>query len=216
MRFVLERLTDPDIEPVTVADFVRNVGEFQAAATERQADIEMAIAAAREWVEKETSRVLIEQQWRLTITDAINGYDSVQAPPPCGYASGAFSSRCGEIFLRRSPVIAIVSFVSVDSVGDETEVDPATYELRDESSKWPRIVTLNGSSWNAGTYRIVFRAGYADRDSSPQQEATVVPARLRQAVQLYAEALYDRDRMDELEGAASRLIASENCNTGIA
>ena len=47
MRFVLERVSEPDIEPITAAEFVRNVGEFDVAATTRADDITRLITAAR-------------------------------------------------------------------------------------------------------------------------------------------------------------------------
>jgi len=216
MRFVLERVTQPEIEPVSAAEFIRNIGEFQEAATTRADDITGVIAAAREWAEKDTGRALIDQKWRLTLSDAINGYDSVQTPS-AGCMYGTFTPVAGEILLRRSPIIAITSFVSVDATGAETEIDPDAYELREADSKWPKIVSLNGAAWSRGAYRLEYRAGYADRESSPQQAPDVVPSRFRRAILLYAEALYDRDdRMEALMQAAWRLIEAENCNTGLA
>lgn len=218
MRFTLERVSDPDIEPVTVAEFVRNVGEFAANATVREADIERLIAGAREWAEHETGRALIDQAWRLTITDGVGAvYDPVQRPPPEGYYTGQTGPRTGEILLMRSPVLAITSFVTVDAAGDETAVDAATYELREADSKWPRLVGLDGTTWGTGTFRIGFRAGYANRVASPQEDASVVPARFKQAILLHAQAYYDRDEkmMEKLLDAAERLIAPERCHFGL-
>jgi uncharacterized phiE125 gp8 family phage protein len=214
VRYVLERTSEPEIEPVSAAEFIRNVGEFSSAATERADDISLAITAAREWVEKRTGRALIDQGWRLTLTDDQAAYDRVagSADVVTGYITSAMT--CIPLF--RSPVIEITSFVSVDSAGDETAIDSATYELREADSKWPKLVALNSASWGTGTYRIGLRAGYANRDVSPGEGASVVPARFRKAILLYAEALYDRERMDELMQTADSLIAPENCNTGLA
>lgn len=217
-RWVLERVTDPEIEPVTAAAFVRNVGEFSAAATERADDIAAVISTAREWAEKLTGRALIDQTWRLTISDGTGAsYDPVQEPPP-SVLCGVYTGRTSEIALRRSPVIAISSFVSVDAAGVETTIDASTYELREADSKWPKLVGLNGASWTTGTFRITFRAGYANRDVSPAEGAEVVPARFKQAILLYAEALYDRDerRMQSLMDTAEGLIAAEACGLGAA
>lgn len=218
MRFVLERLSEPEIEPVTAAEFVRNVGEFPAAATERADDIARLIASAREWVEHDTGRALIDQSWRLTITDGVGAiYDPVQRPPPVGYYTGQTGPRVGEILLMRSPVLAITSFVTVDAAGDETAVDAATYELREADSKWPRLVGLDGTTWGTGTFRIVFRAGYANRVASPQEDASVVPDRFKQAILLHAQAHYDLDEklMDKLLAAAEGLITPERCHFGL-
>lgn len=218
MRFTLERVSEPDIEPITAAEFVRNVGEFPAAATSRADDISRLIAGAREWAEHYTGRALIDQTWRLTITDGVGAlYDPVQKPPPVGYYTGQTGPRVGEILLMRSPVLAITSFVTVDASGDETAVDAATYELREQDSKWPRLVGLDGTTWGTGTFRIVFRAGYANRVASPQEDAGVVPERFKQAILLHAEAHYDRDEkmMEKLLEAAENLIAPERCHFGL-
>lgn len=216
MQFALERLVSPDIEPVSAAEFVRNVGEFSEAATERADDIARVIAAAREWAEHETSRALIDQTWRLTISDGSEAIDSVRAPA-YGYYCGTWRPLAGEVLLRRSPALAIVSFKSVDADGDETDVDADTYELREAGTKFPKIVGLNGAAWVTGTYRITFRAGFADRDSSPQQDASVVPACFRQAILLHAEAHYDRSKdSDAMVATAARLIRYERCNLDFA
>lgn len=219
MRFVLERTSEPEIEPVTAAEFVRNVGEYSAAATERADDIARVITAAREWAEDRTGRALIDQTWRLTLTDG-HSYDSVAEPPQVGYYCGDWYGRSGEIMLRRSPVIAITSFVSVDVEGAETAIDSDTYELREAGSKWPKLVGLNGASWTyPATYRITYRAGYADRDVSPADGVSVVPARFRQAILLYAQALYDA--ADEKMSAAmietaEKLLSGERCGLDFA
>lgn len=216
MRFTLERVSNPDIEPVTNAEFVRNVGEFAAAATTRADDITRLIASAREWVEHETGRALIDQSWRLTITDGVGAiYDPVQEPQKC--YTGKTGPRAGEILLMRSPVLAITSFVTVDAAGAETAVDDATYELREADSKWPRLVGLNGTTFGSGTFRIVFRAGYANRVASPQEGASVVPDRFKQAILMHAQAHYDLDEkvMGILLDTAGRLIAPERCHFGL-
>lgn len=217
MRFTLERVSEPSVEPVTAAEFVRNVGEFAAAATTRADDITRLITTAREWAEHYTGRALIDQSWRLTITDGVGAlYDAVQEPPK-GCYTGTTGPRVGEILLMRSPVLAITSFVTVDAAGDETAVDAATYELREQDSKWPRLVGLDGTTWGTGTFRIVFRAGYADLTASPVEDASVVPERFKQAILLHAEAHYDRDEkmMGRLIDAAEALISPERCHFGL-
>lgn len=219
MRFILERIAAPEVEPVSVAEFVRNAGEFTEAGTERADDIERCLQSAREWAEAETGRALIDQTWRLTLTDDLGTtYDPVTTPPPCGYFTGSWRARAGEILLRRSPALSVISFKSMDAAGDETDVDAATYELRDQNTKWPRIVGLNGAAWIAGTFRITFRAGYADRDVSPAEDGAEVPAVFRSAILLYAQALYDHEdaQADALKTAAERLLRYERCNLDFA
>lgn len=218
MRFALERISDPEIEPVSAAEFVRNAGEFQDAATERADDISRVITAAREWVEDHTGKVLVDQTWRLTLTDQ-PAYDAIVGPAN-GYYCGDWYGRGGEIMLRRSPAIAITSFSSVDAAGAETVIDDDTYELREADTKWPKLVGVNGATWTfPGTYRIVFRAGYADRDVSPAQDASAIPARFRQAILLYAQALYDSaddKTAAAMMDAAEGLLRGERCGLDFA
>lgn len=214
MRFVLERVTQPDIEPVTLAEMRRHLRCYDDVTVDDD-DITALIVGGRQWAESYTGRALIDQRWRLTLTDQEGAYDPVQTPPPGCY--GHVDYRRGEILLRRSPALEIVSFVTVNSAGDETAVDASAYELREADSKWPRIVSLTGSGWTSGTFRVVFRAGYATREGSPQEDATVVPVAFAQAIKLWVEANYDRDEkmMAPLLETAERLLDQERCHFGL-
>ncbi len=226
MKFTLERVTQPEIEPVTLAEAKRHLREF-AGTTDLDGDIEDLIKGGREWVENFTGRALIDQTWRLTIGDqpyfdTVIG-DIVRVFPemsnPYGFYGGAFFwFRNREILLRKAPVLAIESFVSVDSAGTETTIDPTTYALREQDSKWPRIVPLSGATWGYGMFRLTFRAGFADRTGSPQQGAEMVPVRFKQAIKLWAEAHYDRDpiMMQKLLDAATNVIRPERSDLSIA
>lgn len=209
MKFVLEPVSGPDIEPVTVDEMKVHLGEYTTQ-TDRDDEIEALITSAREWVEDFTGRVLIEQAWRLTV-----GPDVFV---PADSTTGEIADGADGIHLRRSPALAITSVATVGSDGEETEVDAADYQLREGDSKWPRVVLLNGGSWSTGTTRIEFRAGFADRTVSPQQDATAVPARFKQAMKLHVEAHYDRDMamMEKLLKAAENLIRPERCHVGLA
>jgi uncharacterized phiE125 gp8 family phage protein len=213
MRFALERVSSPDIEPVTLTEAKRHLGEFDDVTT-RDDDVTALITAAREWVEDFTGRALVDQRWRLTFGDAAS-VDSVATPTVPNQSSELLGT---EIFLRKSPALSIVSFVSVASDGTETAVDPATYELREADGRWPRVIGLDGTAWISGVYRIVFRAGYADRDLSPQEGAEVVPERFKMAMKLWIEAMYDRDErmMKVLLDTAEGLIRSERTEIGLA
>lgn len=218
MKYVFERTSEPGLEPIELARMKRELGEFSDV-IDRDDDITAQIVAGREWVEDYTGRALVDQTWRLNIShggiasgDDVGGY-SVQR----GYYAGPFfwSSRIGEIFLRRSPVLAITSFRSVDADGVETTIDASTYEVRDGDSKFPRLVAKSGATWtNAQDLRIEFRAGYADRTGSPIQDATVIPERFKQAIILYAKALYNEQ--PELIKTAEKLIRSQRVHMGFA
>ena len=213
MRFVLERVSQPEVEPVSLAEMKRHLREF-ADITENDDDITALIIGGRQWVEHETGRALVDQSWRLTLTDKFGVSDSVAAPDCCGFLHPLAS----EIQLRRSPVLSITEFVTVDALGDEVEIDADTYELREADSKWPKLVGLSGASWGSGTFRITFRAGFADRTASPGEDVSVIPVTLRQAIKLWVEANYDRDEktMKLLLDTAERLIESERCHFGLA
>lgn len=213
MRYVLERVSGPAEEPVTLAEAKRHLREFSTV-TDNDADITALIQAAREWVEEYTGRALFEQQWRLTIGD--NPQIDTVSRPACYCAPR--ESLGTEIYLRKSPALAIVSFVSVDAAGVETAVAATDYELREADSRWPRVVALNGANWSTGVYRIVFRAGYANTVSSPAEDATVIPERFKQAIKLWVEAHYDRDErmMMVLLNAAEGLVRAERVELGFA
>lgn len=233
MNFTLERVSQPDIEPVTLAEMKRHLRCFLSV-TDEDDDITALIVAAREWVEDYTARALIDQTWRLTLGSRLSGYsiggDRVSGyTPGLGFGCGWFGERdwlhwmrSGEIMLRKAPIIALTSFVSVDQAGAETAIDPASYELREANSKWPRLVPLNGISWPTtgifAGFRVTFRAGFADRTGSPQQDASVVPTRFKQAMKLWAEANYDRDpvMMPLLLDVAQQIVKPERADLSIA
>jgi len=215
--FLLERVSGPATEPVTLAAMKLHLRGF-ANVTDLDTEVSEIITTAREWVEEYTGRALMDQTWRITINN-----DSRTCPAPSAGDMGWWPAWTRwlaqrEILLMRSPVLAITSFVTVDSAGTETAVAPTVYALTEPDSKWPRIAGLSGSTWNGSTLKIEFRAGYANAALSPAEGSEVVPARLIQAMKLYASALYDRDEkmMDKLIEAAQNLVKPERCGLGIA
>lgn len=213
MRWTLERVSQPAFEPVRLAEMKRHLRASDATSP-LDGDIEALIKSAREWVEDYTGRALIDQQWRLTLSPYLG-----RAALPAGAYSGDYrESATGEILLRRSPVLGIVSVGSFDSDGAETAASGASYEARGVDTKWPTLYPLSGASWGAGEQRIVFRAGYADTTGSPQEDASVVPERYKQAIKLHVEAHYDRnpETMKMLLDAAKALVKDERCSLSMA
>jgi uncharacterized phiE125 gp8 family phage protein len=218
MRFVLERTSDPAIEPVTLAEIKAHVREFDDI-TANDTQLLSLVKNGREWVEDLTGRALIDQTWRLSITTRAGEPTADTITSPAFYAGHFNWARVGEIMLRRSPVLAITAFASVDADGVETTIDAATYALRDATSKWPRLLPLSTATFlSASELRVTFRAGYADRLGSPVEDGSVVPEALRQAIMLHAEAYFDRDpqTMDDLLKSAARLAKQHICHTGFA
>jgi hypothetical protein len=223
MIYTLERVTDPAIEVIDLAEMKRHL-RMWADQTAEDDDVTQMIKAAREWVEDYTGRALIDQTWRMTVGDnycGTIGGDSVTGCNPCfgfGPMDSAYWSR-GQIMLRRSPVLAVTSFVSIDADGVETTIAADTYEVQYPDSKWPRLVALSGGMWNsASPLQINFRAGYADRLGSPVEGVEKVPARFKQAMKLWAEAMKDRDAVMTplLIKVAEQLIKPECCSLQIA
>lgn len=221
MQFVLERITNPEFEPVTLAEMRLHLRTF-GDDTDEDALLQSLITAAREWVEDYTARALFDQTWRLTIIQrpAVSGDTVSGFTPAPGYYAGRFDwfQRAGQIMLRKAPVLAITSFVSLDQDGAEATIDASTYQLREAASKWPRMLPKSGASWGSADLQITFRAGFADTTSSPQQGAEVVPERYKQAIKLWVEANYDRDpaNMPMLLDTAKALIKSERAELGLA
>jgi hypothetical protein len=213
--FLLELMTAPITEPVTIAEMIEQVHEFSSLSAAAEARLTGLITVAREWAERYTGRALVDQKWRLNIGDANAIFRNVDSDTVSGYYRGPYEAlRDGRIMLRRSPVLAITRIATVASDGTETVVDSATYELREADSKWPSVLALTGSL--AGPLRIEFRAGYIDTSASPF--VGTVPEVLLQALRLQAEALYNKDekQMPLLMRAAENLLDGESANLGMA
>lgn len=213
MRWSLERVRDegPSFEPVDLDEIKTRLGVTNSG---RDVDIQSLITSARVWAENFTGRALVDQQWRLTVGSYLGS-----ATTPAGVYSGDYRPLAtGEILLRRSPVLAVVSVSSFDGAGTETVEDDALFEVRGADSKWPTLYPLTGASWGSGELRIVFRAGYADTTSSPQEDATAIPECFKQAIKLHVEAHFDRnpENRDWNIAAAKALLRDERCELGIA
>ncbi len=218
--YLLERVSGPSSEPITLAEMKLHLRTF-ASDTDEDDLISALITSAREWVENYTGRALMDQSWRITIN---GGFTINQSAGDNGWWPASSITGWGwwlqrrEILLRKSPLISITSFVTVDAAGAETAVDAATYALTERDSKWPRIAGLNSEYWTGSTLKVEFRAGYSDATLSPPEGAEVVPVRFIQAMKLHAEAHYDRDErmMEKLLMAAENLVKPERCDMSFA
>lgn len=226
MRFALERVTQPSIEPVTLSQMIQQVHEFSSLPQAAQDDLTGKIVAAREWAEHFTGRALIEQQWKITYDRRGGTGPSRFLLPlsfPEGNGYGWYTGECSEqltgYMLRKSPVIAITAVNLVADDGTETEVAAAEYRVEGAATKWPTIIPASGSSWG-DVFRVSFRAGYAPAVGSPDPvpDPALVPVRFAQAIRLHAEAHYDRDKdmMQKLLDAAENLITPERVELSLA
>lgn len=205
MRWLLELVSGPEIEVITLERMKRELREYSGITT-RDDDITAKIAAAREWLEDDTGRVMVDETWRLSIERTGDLFTNYAVPARSLYGT---SLPTRDVYLRRSPVLAITSVVTIDAEGAETAVDAGDYQLRDADSKWPMLVPIGSGTWGSGNVRITFRAGFADRTGSPQEDATVVPERFKQAMILWVKANYDGDEksMDAAKALAMPLRA---------
>lgn len=189
MRWALEQLTQPeDIDVVSLARMKRELREFTSV-TSRDTDIAAKLVAAREWIEDRTGRILVDETWRITIDHR----DELDFASLDTSRYGVAQPSPNGVYLRRSPVIAITSIATVDGDGVETAVDEADYELRAGESKWPFVAPIASGTWLGLNMRITFRAGFADRTGSPVDDATVIPARFKEAMILWVKGNYDGD-----------------------
>lgn len=224
MRFVLERVVSPTVEPVTLAEMIQHLREFSTLAQASQDQLEALITAGREWAEDYTGRALVDQAWTLSLDRRVgigsNWMPSLGPENGYGWYYGDCMDRITGWLLRKSPVIEITEFVVVADDGTETVIDPTTYRLVDAASKWPLIAPVPASPWQGDMFRVTYRAGYAPAVGSPDPTSDIdlVPQRFKQAIMLHAEAHYDRDErmMEKLITAAENLIKPERCELSIA
>lgn len=220
--FLLERISEPSVEPVTLAEAKVHLRTFASDSAEDDL-ITGLITSARQWAEEYTGRALVDQQWRVTINGRASGQpvsSTAWSEVPAFSASAWGHWRThNEILLRKSPVIALLSFVTADAAGVETTVDAATYGLTEPDSRQPRILPLSGATWSNSALKVEFRAGYAALTGSPvAADLESIPFRFKQAILLHVEAHYDRDErmMDKLLMAAENLIKPERIELSLA
>jgi uncharacterized phiE125 gp8 family phage protein len=193
--WTLQRILDPNLEPVTYAE--------AKAQMRGDLDVEQAfhtelITVAREWCEWYTGRALVDQTWQMRFE---------------GYSIDEFR-------LRRSPVIAVESFV-YDVNGVATTLADDTYVLDGAGTKWPRLLLANGKAWPQTFWErpvtIQFRAGYANRAASPTEGAEKVPAAFKQAIKMIVTFLdKNRDASPDMVPNVKWLLEEQRAEIGFA
>ncbi len=218
MEFLLEPEVAPDMEPITLAEMKSHL---RVTETVDDDNITALIEVSRQWAEDFTSKAFIDQTWRMTVGTNLLGGDSVSGRAVYNINDPTFNSYWakGQIVLRRTPVIELVSIES-SNTGESPQsvvLDPTSYTLYNRKSRWPYIGNLNGSPFASGRMEIVFRAGFVDTTQSPQNLA-LVPNVFKQAIKLHCEAMYDRDEkmMSKLIEAAQNLLRPFSSNLQMA
>jgi len=209
--FVLERISEPDDELLTLEELKRHLRMYSSN-DEEDDDLNDLMRSARHWIEQTTLRSPMQSQWRMIIGDYHNIYRNVDSDTVSGAYTPArdLSSPDGSIMLLPSPVMSISAFINVASDGSETTIDDSTYELRKGNSRWPELVPLTGAGWSTGEFKIEMRCGWLDVDD--------VPTEYKQAAKLWCEAHYDRDKdmMDLLMKSAMAVIEPQSANLNLA
>lgn len=198
----LQRISDPTIEPLTVAELKIHLRGYTDI-TEEDSLISSLITASRRWIEDYTGRALVDQTWDLVFS---------------GYSFG-------EIKLHRSPVLSVTTF-TYDVAGVATELTASNYELRGAGTKEPKIIPAYGISWPYANWErpaaIRFRAGYANRLGSPLDGAEKVPDEFKTAIKLLVGHYYrnresvDDNRLAELPMGVKFILENQRCNLGLA
>jgi len=183
-------LSPPAVEPVGLEEAKAYLGVLDGA---EDALISNLITAARQAVEQYCGRVLISQNWRLTldqwpqeVSDQGVGQDDV------GLCSARSSVGGGRIAIRLpKPPLQSVLAVRIYSAAGLAATLPASNFVVDGSTTPGRMVMISGASLSVigqavRGLEIDFTAGYG-------ASANDVPAVLRQAVLQAVKALYGRD-----------------------
>ena len=217
MNFLLERVLDPTSEPVTVAEAKTHM---RVEISDDDTYIETLITVAREWVEDYTGRALYDQIWRLTLTDGFANPETDENTTTPIY-TGAFTEGAKGVLLRKSPVLALVGIISVDSAGTETVLDTADYQLLEADSKWPRLKANTGSTFGGGTLKVTYRAGFADRTGSPTEGAERVPGLFKHAIKMLVAHYYENRElvgpsMSEIPMGVTYLLSMQRSELGVA
>lgn len=161
MSYSLTIMTPATDEPITLVEAKQHCRVTNDVEDDLLASF---IAAAREYVEEFTRRILMPTTVRI-------GLDHFPG---------------GRLCLPHTPVQSITSIKYLDGAGVEQTFSPANYVV-DLGSFPPSVSLAYGQSWPqtqsvANAVRIVYVAGY--------ESAAAVPAALKAAIKLYVADLY--------------------------
>lgn len=198
-----QRTVSPSTELWTTAQ-VESYLRLDAPDTNESALIDSYVKAAREKFERVTGRAFVTQTWQLTMDsfyshgDAENHLDGFHELPVSYY-----NDYNDELDLPVLPVQSVTSIVTYDDSNAASTFSSDNYQLDTSSG---RIYLDAGQTWptdirDRSGIVITFVAGYGD-------QAADVPEALRQAVLIYAGALYDSRGTCDVPAKAKELVES--------
>jgi uncharacterized phiE125 gp8 family phage protein len=161
----LKRTVAPVVEPITRAD-AKAAMRIDADFVDDDALVDSLVTAAREWAEKYTSRVFVEQTWRMVLPEF----------PTC-------TDR--RIYLPKPPVQSVTSITYVDSAGATQTLATTEYTFIDDEH-CPYIVEAYGKTWPTPRLQddavtVTYVAGYP-KVADPLDYRINVPAPIKTAI----------------------------------
>ena len=178
LEYSLTRSVEPTVEPVSLAEAKRHAN---VVASDDDLLIAALIQAAREQVESDTSRALVNQTWRLKLHDWFA--DLIELPRP--------------------PLQSVTSIKYLDADDVEQTLPVAYYKV--DADRTPGVIwkapdyTWPTVSAQPNAVTITYVAGYG-------AAATAVPARARQAILLLVAHWY-RAREAVMVGSVGQEVA---------
>jgi uncharacterized phiE125 gp8 family phage protein len=181
----LIRLTQPTVEPVSIAD-----AKAQCRVDDTGEDLNLFaayISAARGWAESYTERTFIHTQWQLR-TDAFPWEFRLPFPPM------ATATGFTDVTLTYTSGI-------VNGIGTVVTLDPSNYRV-DRQQTPGGVRTLYGQTWPAyivdrNSVTLTWWAGYGE-------DGTKVPAAVKSAILMLVAHLF-RNREMTTESALSEV-----------
>ena len=176
MRLKLK--TAPAVEPVTLEEAKLHL---KVDGAEDNTLIVALITTARELAERETKRAFITQTWQMILDVAPH---IIEIPKPPLQSAG-------------------ISIKVLDSVGEESLVDPDNYMIDASQNSYGRIMPILGSTWpyhrGFASFIVEFKAGYGNA-------ATDVPEALKQAILQLIAHLYENRESSDIPGGVKMLL----------
>lgn len=189
------RTVDPTVEPVTVA---QAKAQSRVTVSDDDALIAIYLKAAREYVEAQTNRSLLQQTWRASYshfprwTRGIahgGGFD--WNPYGCGWGGvgGWGYGLTAPLLLPRPRLIGINSVEYIDPTGTQQTLDPSLYTVAMDAE--PATLSPVWGTWWPATalhrpdaVQVTYTAGYGNT-------AAAVPADLQLAILMIAAHSYE-------------------------
>jgi uncharacterized phiE125 gp8 family phage protein len=171
MRPVYTLTTAPAKEPVTIAEAMAALRVDDSGEIPK---LQLLLSAAREFVERQTGRALISQQWSMSFED----WPSCKDPYP------------RRIYIERAPLISVQAVTYFDTDGVEQTLSTDDYRAQSGGADGYGFIELKADSiWpdiedRADAITIEFTAGHG-------AASTNIPANIRQTVLLLLAHMYD-------------------------